>query len=122
MTEGGLLKTLFDFTLTSITDYAHESKFLQELEANGTNIEEYFNKTYGPNGTSATGQMSEYDRRYNERYGYRPHGYGGYPGGYGYGGGNFNSNSSYSRFPLRVLIVSFYLFIIGGYYGGNLLM
>ena len=89
MTEGGLIKTLFDFTLTSMTDYAHDTKFLQELEANGTNLDELFNKTINNNGTNAA--VSEYDRRYNERYGYRPYGsY--YSGGYnqygsGYGGG-----------------------------------
>lgn len=58
MTEGTLIKILFDLGLTSLTDKAHEAKFIQDLEANGTNIEEFMKKAEANNGT-----MSEYDRR-----------------------------------------------------------
>jgi hypothetical protein len=71
MTEGGLIKNILDFSLSSLTDFAHDSKFFQELQANGTSIEQYLNKT------QENGTMSEYDRRYHNRYGSH------YGGGYG---------------------------------------
>lgn len=59
----------------SLTDYAHQAKLIQELEANGTNLDEYFkNRTEEDMGNSDTRERHHH-HHYNTGY---------YGGGFGY--------------------------------------
>lgn len=58
------MTTLFDLGLTKLNDYAQEAKFLQELQKNGTNLDQL-----ETNATAANATQQEYQRRYYRRYG-----------------------------------------------------
>jgi len=52
--------------LGSLTDYAHEAKLIKDLEANGTNVEEYFkNRTEMEKNMSQTGYRETHHHHYH---------------------------------------------------------
>lgn len=119
MSEGALIKTLFDLGLTKLNDYANEAKFYQDLKKNGTDLEKLMQ-----NETAANATQNQYNRRYYRRYGYDDDGYyhrgggfmpipipipmggfggfgrSGYGGGYGgFGGGSYKTAMMMAAMP-----------------------
>ena len=101
--EGNILKSFFSASLGGLTDYAHQAKLVSDLEANGTNIEEYFK-----NKTEEESKLTESEIR--ERHYHHHHYGGGYGGGYGGYGGYGGGFGGGSLMP----------FLLGGLIGGGL--